>query len=317
MYLYPRKNVSMFDYYYALIKGGYYSKALAILLNLPTSLKSVIHASDNWYEVLLNYPMLVLRRKRIVMRLRDGAIRQVSRRGELSEATAEYFTRQVLQKVKTLYGVDLSFLTGGFTFLETFHYELYRDLDVKGRIVVDIGAYMGDTAIYFLLRGARHVYAVEPNPAALKIATENVKRLGLEGRVTFINAAVGSKIGEIRIKPDAKVASGADIGAIRSESGVPVKVVTLKWLLSEYGINEAVLKMDCEGCEYGSILSEDDSVLRVFKEMVIEYHYGYRNLAEKLRRAGFRVRWTKPFYSFNTDASNPHMLVGLIYARCI
>jgi len=135
-----------------------------------------------------------------------------------------------------------------------------------------------------LLRGAKHVYAVEPNPAALKIAMENVRKLGLESKVTFINAAVGSKIGEIMVKPDAKVASGADIGAIRSENGVSVKVVTLKRLLSEYGIDEAVLKMDCEGCEYEAILSEDDGVLKVFKEMVVEYHYGYRNLVEKLRR---------------------------------
>jgi len=93
-----------------------------------------------------------------------------------------------------------------------------------------------------------------------------------------------------------------------------VKVITLKWLLSEYGISEAVLKMDCEGCEYGSILHEDDGVLKVFKEMVVEYHYGYRNLVNRLRRAGFKVRYTKPYYSYNPSASNPHMFVGLIYA---
>jgi len=73
--------------------------------------------------------------------------------------------------------------------------------------VIDVGAYVGDTAIYFLLRGAKHVYAVEPNPTAIRIAMENVRRLGLEGRVTFINAAVGSRIGEITVRPDAKVAS--------------------------------------------------------------------------------------------------------------
>jgi len=143
---------------------------------------------------------------------------------------------------------------------------------------------------------------------------ENVRKLGLESRVTFINAAVGSKIGEIMVKSDAKVAAGADIGAIRSGNGIHVKVVTLGWLLPEYGIGEAVLKMDCEGCEYEAILSEDDSVLRTFKEMVVEYHYGYRNLVEKLRRAGFKVRWTKPRYSFIAGAGNPHMFVGLIYA---
>jgi len=32
-------------------------------------------------------------------------------------------------------------------------------------------------------------------------------------------------------------------------------------LINEFGIQEALLKMDCEGCEY-NILNEDDDVLK-------------------------------------------------------
>jgi len=314
MWVDPRRNMSTFDYYYALLKGGYYSRALGALLNLPMSFKNVVQAVDNWYDVVLNYPMLALRRKSVKIRLRDGSIREVHRRGDISKIVVDYFTRQALLRVRMFYKVDLSFLAKEHTFIETFHYEFYGDLNVEDRIVVDIGAYIGDTTIYFLLHGAKHVYAVEPNPAALKIAVENIRRLGLEGRVTFINAAVGDRIGEVTVNPDAKIEAGADINVLRSEGGVPIKVVTLKWLVTEYGIEDAVLKMDCEGCEYESILLEDSDVLRVFKEMVVEYHYGYRNLVNRLRRAGFKVRYTKPYYSYNPNASNPHMFVGLIYA---
>jgi len=38
----------------------------------------------------------------------------------------------------------------------------YDWLDVKGKRVLDVGASIGDTAVYFALRGAREVVAFEP-----------------------------------------------------------------------------------------------------------------------------------------------------------
>ena len=47
---------------------------------------------------------------------------------------------------------------------ENFIKEQYKWLDVEGKNVVDVGANIGDTAIYFALKGAKHVYAFEPYP---------------------------------------------------------------------------------------------------------------------------------------------------------
>ena len=43
-----------------------------------------------------------------------------------------------------------------------FLYEEYQTLPVKDRIVIDIGGSIGDTAIYFALKGAKKVIALEP-----------------------------------------------------------------------------------------------------------------------------------------------------------
>jgi len=55
-------------------------------------------------------------------------------------------------------------------------------------------------------------------------------------------------------------------------------VVTLSELISRVSIdpNDAVLKMDCEGCEFDVILNDYDHV-RLFKELIFEYHPRFVN----------------------------------------
>ena len=83
-----------------------------------------------------------------------------------------------------------------------------------------------------------------------------------------------------------------------------------------YKINNAIVKMDCEGCEY-ALLEEDDETLKSIDMIQIEYHYGYSDLVEKLKKAGFYVEYTDPIYSYNKEAENPNMWVGYIYAKRI
>ena len=47
-----------------------------------------------------------------------------------------------------------------------FHTDIndYAFLDVKGKSVLDVGAFVGDSAILFTLMGARRVVAIEPSP---------------------------------------------------------------------------------------------------------------------------------------------------------
>lgn len=43
----------------------------------------------------------------------------------------------------------------------------YGFINVKDRVVVDVGAFIGDTAIYFALRDAKRIYMIEPHPAPI------------------------------------------------------------------------------------------------------------------------------------------------------
>ena len=78
--------------------------------------------------------------------------------------------------------------------------------------------------------------------------------------------------------------------------------------------SDLMLKMDCEGCEY-SLLEEEREVLRKFKRIQIEYHYGYDQLVTKLKENNFKVSFAEPMKIYNKDATNNKMLVGMLYAE--
>jgi FkbM family methyltransferase len=156
--------------------------------------------------------------------------------------------------------------------LEVFDYGEYEPLGVEGRVVVDVGAYVGDSAIYFALKGARKVIAIEPHPGAFAEMLDNIRLNNLEGVIVPVNAGLASKPGKVCVG-DADVSDTLVIYHRAGDCPNPVPVVTLGGLINRFGIdpNNAVLKMDCEGCEYDVILNDYEHV-RLFRELIFEYY---------------------------------------------
>lgn len=195
---------------------------------------------------------------------------------------------------------------------ENFKMEQYRDLDVRGKIVVDIGAAIGDTAIYFALNGAKHVYAFEPYPYTYKKALENIKLNGLEEKITVLNEGLGSKPGSMHLG-SGMAQGGSKISETRN--GRPIRITTIEKVLERFGIKSAVLKMDCEGYEYDLLLNTPKAsqvgALKKFEQIAIEYHYGYVDLKEKLEGLGFGTTHSMPRLIF----FDRRMRVGMLVAK--
>lgn len=164
--------------------------------------------------------------------------------------------------------------------LATFEYGEYYFLNVKYKDVIDIGAFIGDTAIYFALKGARRVIAIEPHPESYKEMLENIKLNNLENVIIPINAGIASKSGWICIDKT-KNTGGAYHKPCNINEGIPA--ITLGDVIDKYNIdiNNSVLKIDCEGCERDIILNDREHV-KLFNEIAVEYHQNLLEILEVL-----------------------------------
>ena len=140
---------------------------------------------------------------------------------------------------------------------------------LKGREAVDVGANIGDSALYFILHGARKVIAIEPLPNVAKCAEENVRLSGATDKVKVINAALSS--GPVNVPCNYDLSSSGVFSTLKGSGSCRVPGVSLDELLSM--INDPyLLKIDCEGCEAQVILGPERERLRAFEHIILETH---------------------------------------------
>lgn len=164
-------------------------------------------------------------------------------------------------------------------------------LNVEGKTVYDIGGYLGESSIYFALKGAKEVFCFEPYPYAYQSAYKNTLPYK---NIVLKNAAVGGSNSTIKLDNNYESYGGSILlhtGKIR------VPVLSLRSIIKEK--RNAVVKIDCEGGEYEIIRHAPISTLRRCKQILVEYHYGEQFIPKMLEEAGFSVKTEHTFCSVN------------------
>ncbi|MCW1302645.1 MAG: FkbM family methyltransferase [Candidatus Rehaiarchaeum fermentans] len=166
--------------------------------------------------------------------------------------------------------------------------------------VIDVGAYNGDSSIYFALNGAERVIALEPFPENFELAKENVKINNLEDKIVLLPYAFAREEGEIELyaskknpnlnsfKPINEITKGIEFDVIK------VKTISLQKIVNDFKISSiSLLKLDCEGCEYDTLPYLSDELYDKIESIVLEYHNGPKNLPEILKSKGFSVKYDR------------------------
>lgn len=135
-------------------------------------------------------------------------------------------------------------------------YPQYRHplvLPAKGDVVVDGGAYSGDTAQVFLgVCPDCHIHAFEPDPAVHARLEANIAALGLSGRVS--PHRLGLWESKSRLSFSLSDSQGSHISSLdAAEGGTCIDTVALDDFAAQIGSRIDFIKLDVEGAELAAL----------------------------------------------------------------
>lgn len=132
------------------------------------------------------------------------------------------------------------------TYATTFVSELYRyqeKVDVaQGEVFIDCGAYILDTAIWALQKGASKVFAFEPNPLLMPQIHANKRQHDVHNRIELVSFGVSNADERIAFAADSTNSS-----TMNAKDDMYINTVTLDNFCAERGIVPTFIKMDIEG----------------------------------------------------------------------
>jgi FkbM family methyltransferase len=205
-------------------------------------------------------------------------------------------------QILTFYGYQQN----GWVQKEINNFEYYK-LNFQNKVVIDIGANSGATSIYFAINGAKKVIAIEPMPRTYEYLKRNVEVNKLESVIQCINGAVSNENKEQMIQVDGnEMGLGAKINfSDHSTDKAMVAVININTLVDSLKETDIVVKMDCEGCEYCTILNLKPESLLKIDQIMLEYHNGWKTIFKFLKENNFAVELL----------NKPRKSRGIIYAR--
>lgn len=137
-----------------------------------------------------------------------------------------------------------------------------------------------------LLRSANRVIELEPYHKLSDLARTNIRVNGFEDRAKLLNVALATS-NEYTHAPGKEIREYALFRPV--SRGKSIKTIAPRSIIEGYNIVNGVLKMNCEGCKYQVFNHTDGDTLKVFKQVVIEYHDGARPIAGLLKDLRYDV----------------------------
>lgn len=121
----------------------------------------------------------------------------------------------------------------------------YHCFDYRSAVVLDIGAFTGDSIILFLKWGAKKVIAYEPVPENVKLIRQNAEINKFEDKVTVMPYGVAGRKGDAEFRyDDFNKGFGFKLGIHK----ISLPCVPFEEVL-EGTEDVSIAKVDCEGCE--------------------------------------------------------------------
>lgn len=198
----------------------------------------------------------------------------------------DFGQKQLFCNYRQLLGLVNEYLDGLFD-------EIYPG-DWKGKNVVDIGGFVGDTALYFLSQGAEKIAIYEPVEKNMRVLKLNLT--GYEERITCFQEALAAKNGPLLLfsnEPEGSSSFGFTHGChqLQCQGTTIVEIIHRHHPID-------LIKIDCEGGEE-HLLNMTESEIQLVPHWMIETHSShlYHQMIRKFCDNGFSLTYDKALNS--------------------
>jgi FkbM family methyltransferase len=172
----------------------------------------------------------------------------------------------------------------------------YGECDVHDGYVIDVGAFIGETAVYFVSKGARKVLAFEAAPPLFRLAKQNIVLNHVENVVQIKNAAVSDRNGSIRFDylSNQPASSSYLNSSAQGATTFVIKSISLKDVIG-HSDHVDLLKLNCEGAEHQILRQAHE--LNLFDNIgsiMVEVHGPDEKLRGYLKNASYKIVSYRP-----------------------
>jgi FkbM family methyltransferase len=158
------------------------------------------------------------------------------------------------------------------------------DRDCRGKTVLDIGGFQGESAVYFTMKGAKKVVIYEPVAEHHKFIRKNMTLNGIDAEIH--EAGIGAR-DEVQTVGYDKTDAGFGFCA-SGHHEMQIKIRNIAEVIKESGA--AIAKIDCEGAE-ACLVEVPAEILRQIEVYMIEVHAPKikKELVRKFKDSGFTL----------------------------
>lgn len=180
-------------------------------------------------------------------------------------------------------------------------------IDSKPEFIIDGGAYIGLSAIYFANRFPEaKIIAVEPAGINYEMLKRNTSKYN---NITTFNAALWSERKSLAVKDEGLGEWGFLIKEVDDSNLESIDGITIEDLLGTSGFTSIdILKLDVEGSEVELLSENYENWLSKVKVMIIELHENLRPGCKEVF-----LKATKPYdFAYSTSGENEVLISNIL-----
>ena len=162
------------------------------------------------------------------------------------------------------------------------------EYNYKGKVVLDVGGFEGESAAYFWSKGAKKIIIYEPLEEHVEVIKKNVIQNHIEAEIH--QSGIGKQDGTQTIQFST---TNPGFGILsEGPNQIEIKVKDISKVIEESGAE--IAKFDCEGAEE-FLVTVPTETLRKIAYYIIEVHSPEirKNILEKFEQAGFTLEGEK------------------------